>query len=51
MLQVKCIADEKHKSIGSLQTLGAELKQKISELSVRKEVLLAELNQVEEALT
>ena len=51
MLQVKHITDEKHKSIGSLQASGAELKQKISDLSARKEALLAKLKQVEEALT
>jgi hypothetical protein len=51
MLQVKHIADEKHKSIRSLQAFGVELKQKISNLSARKEALLAELKQVEEALT
>jgi hypothetical protein len=43
MLQVKHIADEKHKSIGSLQASGVELKQKISDLSARKETLLAKL--------
>jgi len=51
MLQLKHTADDKHKSIISLQTSGAELKQKISELLVRKEALLAELKEVEEALT
>ena len=51
ILQVKHIADEKHKSIGSLQASGADLKQKISDLSARKEALLGELKQVEEALT
>jgi len=51
MLQVKHIADEKHKSIGNLQASGVELKHKISELSSRKEALLAVLKQVEEALT
>jgi len=51
MLQVKHIANEKHKSIGSLLTSGAKLKQKISDLSARKEALLAELNEVEKALT
>jgi hypothetical protein len=29
MLQLKQIADEKHKSINNLQTLGVDLKQKI----------------------
>ena len=51
MLQVKRAADEKHKSIGALQSSGAELKQKISDLSAKREALLAELKQVEEALT
>ena len=51
MIQVKCAADEKHKSIGVLQSSGDELKQKISDLSARREALLAELKQVEEALT
>jgi len=51
VMQVKCIADEKHKSIGILQSSGDELKQKISDLSARREALLAELKQVEEALT
>jgi len=50
-MQVKRIADEKHKSIGILQSSGDELKQKISNLSARREALLAELKQVEEALT
>jgi len=49
-MQVKRIADEKHKSIGILQSSGDELKQKISDLSARREALLAELKQ-EEALT
>ena len=51
MLQVKHAANEKHKSIGVLQSSGEELKQKISNLSARREALLAELKQVEEALT
>jgi len=51
MMQVKHAADEKHKSIGILQSSGDELKQKISDLSARRETLLAELKQVEEALT
>jgi len=51
MLQVKHAANEKHKSFGTLQSLGDELKQKISNLSARREALLAELKQVEEALT
>jgi len=51
MLQVKHAADEKHKSIGTLQSSGVGLKQKISDLSAKREVLLAQLKQVEEALT
>jgi chromosome segregation ATPase len=51
MLQLKQIADEKHKSIGNLQTSGAELKQKISDLSAKRMALLAELKEVEAALT
>jgi len=50
-MQVKHIANEKHKSIDILQSLGAELKQKISDLSARREALIDELKQVEEALT
>jgi len=45
-MQVKHIADEKHKSIGILQSSGDQLKQKISDLSARREALLAELKQV-----
>jgi len=51
MMKVKLLADEKHKSIGILKSLGDVLKQKISDLSVRRETLLAELRQVEEALS
>jgi len=51
MLQVKHAADEKHKSIGVLQSLGAELRQRISDISAKREAFLAELKQVEEALT
>ena len=51
MLQVKHVADEKHKSIGILQSSGDELKQNISNLSARREALLTELKQVEEALS
>ena len=40
---MKSIADEKHNSIGNLQDLGIELKQKISDLSTKREALLAEL--------
>ena len=51
MMQVKRAADEKHKSIGILQSSGDELKQNISNLSARREALLAELKQVKQALT
>ena len=47
---MKRVADEKHKSIGTLQSSSVELKQKISDLSAKREALLAELKQVEEAL-
>jgi len=51
VMQVKCIADEKYKSISILQSSGETLKQKISDLSTKREALLAELKQMEEALT
>jgi len=51
MLQVKHAANAKHKSIGVLQSSGTELKQRISDLSAKREALLAELKQVEEAQT
>ena len=50
-MKVKLLADEKHKSIGILKSSGDVLKQKISDLSVRRKALLAELRQVEEALS
>jgi len=50
-MKVMLLADEKHKSIGILKSLGDVLKQKISDLSAKKEALLAELKQVEEALS
>ena len=50
-MKVKLLANEKHKSIGTLESSGDMLKQKISDLSARREVLLAELKQVEEALS
>jgi chromosome segregation ATPase len=50
MLQVKHIVDEKNKNIGNLQASGAELKQKISDLSAKIEALLAELKQIKETL-
>ena len=51
ILQVKRVADEKHKIIDILQSSGDELKQKISTLSAKREALLSELKQVEEALS
>jgi len=51
MMKVKLLADEKHKSIGILTSSGDVLKQKIFDLSARREALLAELKQVEEALS
>jgi len=51
MMKVKLLADEKHKSIGILTSSRDILKQKISDLSARREALLAELKQVEEALS
>jgi len=50
-MKVKHLADEKHKSIGILKSSGHVLKQKISDLSARRETLLAELKQIEEALS
>jgi len=51
MMKVKLLADERHKDIGILKSSGEALKQKISNLSARREALLAELKQVEEALS
>ena len=51
VMQVKCLADEKHKSIGILQSSGETLRQKISDLSAKREALLVELKQVEESLS
>jgi len=51
VMQVKRLADEKHKSIGILQSSGETLRQKISDLLVKREALVAELKQVEEALS
>ena len=50
-MKVKHLADENHKSIGILKSSGDVLKQKISGLSAKREALLAELKQVEEALS
>jgi len=51
VMKVKHLADEKHKSIGILKSSGDVLKQKISDQSAQREALLAELKQVEEALS
>ena len=51
MMKVKLLADEKHKSIGILKSSGDMLKHKISDISAKREALLAELKQVEEALS
>jgi len=51
MIKMKLLADEKHKSIGVLKSSGDALKHKISDLSAKREALLAELKQVEEALS
>jgi len=50
-MKVKHLADEKHKSICILNSSGDVLKQKISDLSAKREALLAKLKQVEEALS
>jgi len=51
MMKVKLLADEKHKNIGILKSSGDALKHKISDLSAKREALLAELKQVEDALS
>jgi len=51
MMKVKLLADEKHKNIGILQSSRDALKQKIFDLSAKREALLAELKQVEDALS
>jgi len=51
MMKAKLLTDEKHKSIGALKSSGDALKHKICDLSARREALLAELKQVEEALS
>jgi len=51
VMKVKHLADEKHKSIGILKSSGDVLKQKVSDLSAKREDLLAELKQIEEALS
>ena len=50
-MQVKRLADEKHKSISILQSSRETLRQKNSDLSAKREALLVELKQVEEALS
>ena len=50
-MNVKLLADDKHKNIGILQSSENALKQKIFDLSARREALLAELKQVEDALS
>jgi chromosome segregation ATPase len=51
MRKEKLLTDEKHKNIGILRSSGDALKQKISDLSARRESLLAELKEVEDALS
>jgi chromosome segregation ATPase len=51
MIKEKLLADEKHKNIGILKSSGDALKQKMSDLSAKREALLAELKQVEDALS
>jgi len=51
MIKVKLLADEKHKSIGILKSSGDARKHKISDLSAKREALLAELKEVEETLS
>ena len=50
-MKVKLLANEKHKNIDILKSSGDALKHKISDLSVKRETLLAKLKQVEEALS
>jgi len=51
MMKEKLLTDEKHKTIGTLKSSGDALKHKISDLSAKREALLAELKQVEDALS
>jgi len=51
MMKEKLLTDEKHKNIGTLRSSGNALKHKISDLSAKREALLAELKQVEDALS
>ena len=50
-MKAKLLTDEKHKNIGALKSSGDALKHKISDQSAKREALLAELKQVEEALS
>ena len=50
-MKEKLLADVKHKNIGTLKSSGHTLKQKISDLSAKREALLAELRQVEDTLS
>jgi len=51
MMKEQLLTEEKHKNIGTLKSSGDALKQKISDLSAKREALLAELKQVEDALS
>jgi len=51
MRKEKLLTDEKHKTIGTLKSSGDALKHKFSNLSAKREALLAELKQVEDALS
>jgi chromosome segregation ATPase len=51
MRKEKLLTDEKHKNIGALKSSEDALEQKISDLSAKREALLAELKQVEDALS
>jgi len=51
MMKEKILTDEKHKNIDTLKSSGVVVKQKISDLSAKREALLAELKQVEDALS
>jgi len=51
MMKEKLLADEKHKNIGTSKSSGDARKQKISDLSAKREALLAELKQMEDALS
>jgi len=41
MMKVKLLAEEKHKNIGTLKSSGDTLKHKISDLTAKREALLA----------